>query len=449
MKNRVLDRVRDIVGLKPRHSWHDDYEKALADYPPDAGSHRADLEQSLLDNDHSLIRFAGKFTVPESFFLRHNEHFDYLAEYAEQRLLSHANERLKIWSAGCANGEEPYSAAITLTEHLEQHHLSRIDIYATDVNPEAIERANARSYTSWAFRGVPDYIVYRYFDLQQNKRCQLLPEIADMVQFEVATLQKRMLDFPAASIDIIFFRNVGIYLTEDTLHELFKGFSRILKGEGCLFVAPSDPRPQTDLFTSASLATGSIFKKKNLFPAVSFSDWTLQSHANSDRKPLPIPQPKQPTIATLDNRSVVALLPGKPTAQVQAVPTALPDRREAHQDVFDRDAALLHAQQLIDIFPEDAGGWILRGRLYLEKGEQQKAVADLRRAVYVDASDRLARFWYASALNEGGQRDEAQRQLQYLHNLLGSESPETLLEDQDTLAGELQGHVEFLISEWA
>ena len=123
-------------------------------------------------------------TVGETYFFRNGAQFDVLRDHIvpELRERRATLRMLRLWSAGCATGEEPYSLAILLNDLLYNGAPWSISILATDINPVFLERAREALYGSWSFRETPNDLRDRFW-VEEHGRWRLLPEIRRMVNF--------------------------------------------------------------------------------------------------------------------------------------------------------------------------------------------------------------------------------------------------------------------------
>jgi chemotaxis methyl-accepting protein methylase len=165
----------------------------------------------------------------------------YLPELLKMRASS---RRLRIWSAGCAAGEEPYSLAIMLREALGSA-LRRwqVEIIATDVDKEVLKRARRGLYDHYSFQGLaPRYAAWveRYFS-PDHKR-QLSDEVRNMVSFRHLDL---VCDPPPANLDLLLCRNVLIYFDRELQDRLYRAFYEALRTEGLLVLGKTEILPMT------------------------------------------------------------------------------------------------------------------------------------------------------------------------------------------------------------
>ena len=160
---------------------------------------------------------ASYLTIGETYFFREKQTFEILEERILADLIKtrRQNERrLRIWSAGCCTGEEPYSIAMLLSKMLPDLKDWNISILATDINPRFLHKASEGVYSKWSFRDCPQGVKERYFRKAKEDRLEILPDIKKMVTFSYLNLVED--SYPSLSnctnaMDVIFCRNVLMY----------------------------------------------------------------------------------------------------------------------------------------------------------------------------------------------------------------------------------------------
>ena len=137
---------------------------------------------------------------------------------------SKPHETLRIWSCGCATGEEPYSLAIMFNEAFKDSE-KKFKILATDINSKALQHARRGLYTSDNLKNLDSLFVTKYFKSNHNGTYQIKDEIKDKVTFSVGDITT----FPVSYLDVIFCRNLLIYYGKDAQDLIFKKFLTVLK----------------------------------------------------------------------------------------------------------------------------------------------------------------------------------------------------------------------------
>ncbi len=195
--------------------------------------------RALVDTPAALDELVAEITVGETYFLRDADQWGQLRTHLLPPLLARGERPIRIWSAGCASGEEPYSAAIVL------HQLGaagRAIIVGTDISRPALARARRAEYSDWALRNVPDDVTRTYFR-RMNKRYELLPAIRREVEFRYLNLadESPSLRHGLGEMDLVLCRNVLIYFDTETVARVARRLLDSLGDEGWLVLGASDP----------------------------------------------------------------------------------------------------------------------------------------------------------------------------------------------------------------
>ena len=248
--NGLLELLCHRYGFVARGQWTANLALAAESLGRTHGVSTEEIIERALTDQEMQRELVGYLAVDESYFFRHGRQFDILAEHLEKRLSgSPDGEPIIIWSAGCADGQEPYSIAMTLLERLRGADLPRISIIATDMNRQAIARAQKGVYTDWSFRGMDKQRRSRYFKPCADNNFALCEEVRFMVTFYCMSIQEHAAFLAPSSVECIFFRNVGIYLQPQAQAHIHQRFFSSLHKSGLLFLAPSDAMPARSLFT--------------------------------------------------------------------------------------------------------------------------------------------------------------------------------------------------------
>lgn len=194
----------------------------------------------LLEHDADQFQdMVQRVTIGETHFLREPAHLELLRARILPELLRDraATEDLHLWSAGCATGEEAYTLAIVLSE---LGLLDRARVVGTDISAAAIERARRATYRSWSLRGVDEDRRDAYFQ-QDGDRFVLDRRFVDRVDLHVLNLVSDAYPVPVGGFDVIFCRNVLLYLTPDAVEAVVRRMTAALAPGGWLVTASSDP----------------------------------------------------------------------------------------------------------------------------------------------------------------------------------------------------------------
>ena len=190
-----------------------------------------------------IVHFLDVITTNKTDFFREPQHFDFLSQEIMPDLdrICGPGEGLRIWSAACSSGEEPYTLAIVLMQN--RHLLGRrqVSITASDLSTKVLASAQRGVYAAERVAGIPRDILTRYFQKGQNRwqgHVRVRPELRSMVQYQRINLMDRFsFDKP---FHVIFCRNVMIYFDKVTQERLVEKFRHTLINGGYLFVGHSE-----------------------------------------------------------------------------------------------------------------------------------------------------------------------------------------------------------------
>lgn len=189
---------------------------------------------------------ARHLTVGETYFMREPKIFDALERHIFPEIIQNrrfSDKRIRIWSAACCTGEEPYSLAIVLSRMIPDIANWNIRILATDINPSFLNKANLGIYRQWSFRGAPYWLKENYFQKTKEGIFEIHQKIKQMVTFEYLNLVEDT--YPALmndtnAMDIVFCRNVLMYFNEEQVTRVIKRFHHCLLDKGWLIVGSSE-----------------------------------------------------------------------------------------------------------------------------------------------------------------------------------------------------------------
>ncbi len=264
--------IEDCLGLHFPKERAEDLERAVRGAAAGLGFKDAEscMRSFLLApaSREQVEALAGYLTVGETYFFREEKTFDALRELILPgliRLRRKTGRHLRIWSAGCATGEEPYSIAILLHSLLPDFKEWNINILATDINPHFLKKAAGGIYGEWSFRNASSFRD-RYFRKVEKDRYGLLPAIKKQVTFRYHNLAGDA--FPSLSngtnaMDVIFCRNVLMYFSRKVQKEVVRKLYSSLAENGWLAVSPVEMSSRLfSPFTRVDFPGASMYKKE-------------------------------------------------------------------------------------------------------------------------------------------------------------------------------------------
>ena len=360
-------------------------------------------------------RLLDEVTIQETHFFRNPPQMRALRMHVLPELIRHADtsgRRLRIWSAGCSTGEEPYTIAMMLRELLPAAAGWDVKVIATDISESALEAARAATYGSRAVQLATAAEVARFFVAQPGGRWTVRPEVRELVELRHHNLVR---DAPPEPVlDLVLCRNVTIYFSRETTRDLMGRLHRSLRDGGYLLLGHSETLWQvSEDFRLVALGSGDT---------AAFVYRRLDEPAAERRSVLPdrrtlqeLPVPPERRVAAR-RRPRVELPRQERAAAAEAI--SLDSIRDALAEGRYADAARL-ARLAADTDPLRSEVHYLLGRALVDSGQDAEALPALRRAVYLDPEAGLAHFLLAGALARCGDRAAAAREYRAAAQTLG------------------------------
>ena len=433
----------------PRERWRD-LEQATARAAGDLGCENAGacVERMLsrpVSRGHIEI-LASHLTIGETYFFRDKLSFESLEQQVLPELIRArrtSGRRLRIWSAGCSTGEEPYSVAMLLARMIPDLAQWNISILATDINPRALKKAAKGVYSEWSFRDALPGVKTAFFTQDSQGKYEVLPRIKALVTFAYLNL----VDDPypwvgnnTNAIDIIFCRNVLMYFEAARSLQLMMRLSSCLVDGGWLFVNPVEaPHVPLPLLTTIHFPGALVYRK---------SGGPMKS------EPALVAMPLRYAVPELDERPPAAAPPAREgeardtenapfLGQSQYAEAPVRADQPALQEPADADAmGLLATTYANQGRLADAVQWCekaaradrlnprwcyLLGNILQEQGKTEDAVAALQRALYLDQSYALAHFALGNLTRQLGKRKESARHYRNAIAVLGAQPADDVL----------------------
>jgi len=317
-----------------------------------------------------------------------------LWEGLEQEILPEILERqaksrnLRIWSAGCSTGEEPYSLAMLLHALVPRIEDWTLHLLATDLSEKALERARMAVYGKRALRELDRKRWGSWFEAS-GSTVRLTDSIRQMVHFKRQNLSHE--DFPdplTNRMDLILCRNVLIYLDRHLVERVITRFGECLRPQGWLVLAPTEvPLDPPEGLRLTRLANGTVLLRRlpSGAPAAPSLPTRRITRAHATR-PLPLPLPAQVQVPVLPAPAPrIDPLPPPPPPPPVPAPTDLLAQARLAADRGDLVSALARATECVEAAPVSASGWLVLALVQEEMELLQDALDSLRRALYLDS----------------------------------------------------------------
>ena len=398
--------ISSFMGLHFTESRLQDLERAISAVSRDFGfESEMELVRWIISGPperEKVERLAAYLTVGETYFFRDRASFKALEADIVPELLRarEAARRIRVWSAGCSTGEEPYSIAILLSRLVPDRENWNISILATDINPAALRKAQEGVYTDWSFRDTPVWLKERYFIKERGGAYRIDPAIGRMVTFSYLNLAEDA--YPSLlnntnAIDILFCRNVMMYFSNEVAGRVMRGFHNCVVDDGWLLMSPAEAiRAIANLFTPET-RNGAIFYRK----------------AEAPKRPRLTLFREEPVFHPVPAPSIKPVL-----VQVPPAPQALrPEARgydeaekDYHRGMYARAAAILEQTALGAGL--DERGMLLLARAYANQGRLDEAATWCEKALRQDIFNAAAHFLFSTIMLEQGRGEEAVKGLE-------------------------------------
>jgi len=416
-------------------------------------------------SDKELEPLVTSLTIGETYFFRDPALFSALREVViPQRIRQHRESKtLRLWSAGCSTGEEPYSVAMLLDYYGLVNNDWRVELYATDVNVKSLRRARKGIYSRWSFRGLSEPMQQRYFDAVDEHHWCLKETIRRRVDFSYLNLAAppfRLNDDGRCRCDVILCRNVLMYFSRELREQILNELARMLDDGGWLVVSPSEAGlVKVDGLHSVHIngmvlhrkgageaptvrkvvthAPSPLRKSKAVDPVVS-APRSAAAKSQVRREPEPVAVPPLTVQACCElveqGRYTQAM------EQLDVLMAQLPQERQQQAEghlllakccanIGHIDEAHDHLQHSLRLDQMNAVAHYLSGVIALEQQELAQARQSLERALYLDENYIMAQLTMAMLQGQCGESAQQQKSFNRIHLLLDRLADDEVIPD--------------------
>ena len=378
-------------------------------------------------------------TVGETYFFRNRPQIEALLHVILPDVIERRRSarRLRLWSAGCASGEEPYSLAILLAQLLPDIAAWDVSILATDLNSAALDRGRRGVYKAWSFREPLAGNWARHF-VERGSNLEVGASIRSLVRFEQLNLAEAT--YPSersatSQLDLIVCRNVLMYLERSTIRAIADRLARSLSEGGWLVAGPAElPSHLPDGLVAHRLPHAMVYQRRAALPE---STSAKTSGPLMVRGPFPIQLRGRAPSRRGEHRGRGA------TPAVDGSAGASPAPDTTLLSPLERAKSLASTGKL-----EDAETWVgvalaenpmlasahyVRALILLEGSRPDEAMSALRRCLYADPGFALAHVAVATLLERGGDAKRAGKALDHAVAALSLAKPDDLVDEGDGL----------------
>ncbi|GGE41585.1 protein-glutamate O-methyltransferase [Agaricicola taiwanensis] len=340
-----------------------------------------------------------EITIGETYFFRYAEQFTALSQTILPSIIEQNRDekRIRIWSAGCATGAEPYSVAILLWRLLgEELEDWRISIIGTDINDRFLAAARKAQFGHWALRAVSADERDQLFEPVATQTWQLKRRFRAMVQFERHNLMSLIdgaspLQF--TDFDLVMCRNVLIYFDPAAILRLMEAFrDRIVEG-GWLLIGHAEPNPAFSGILRAVTLPGTV-AYRNLPPEAAAADpgfvaipypETPRPASQLPQAPIVLPPPRLP------RPSPAVMTPSAPPTERQPVADVISEVQSL-SDLGSLEASLKICIEALEDHPTEPRLYFYQGLIRRAQGDNTGAEQSLKKALFLERNYIMAHY---------------------------------------------------------
>ncbi|SMG35265.1 CheR family methyltransferase [Dethiosulfovibrio salsuginis] len=374
-------------------------------------------------SDRTFVEVISPYiTVGETYFFRDRKILSSFKEDILPSLVSSPKRPIKVWSAGCSTGEEPYTLAMIM-EDSTLGLGGGFRVYGTDLNESSLKKARRGIYGKWSFRGMNDTEITRYFDPFEDGFFQVKGRYRSAVSFDSANLVASATPWRSGEIDVIFCRNVMMYFDDDSRKKVLEGFLEALSPEGWLVVAACETSLMEEShFYPVHLGGQTFFRPFESEPPFC----AFPSEVGGESHESPWGNENDDDYEEYET-GLYEPLPVDPRADSTEPEADIPDIGLIHS-LADRGETE-RALELCLSLGNSTDPYIhyLTSIIYQDMGDLDGAKETLRKALFLDPSFVMAHYSLLGiAISEGNQRERSRHVRNLRELLLGMPGEETV-----------------------
>ena len=407
--------IRTRCGLLFEGHGEEKLTQALLDRSTLLRVRPTDYYPQLLASEPEFQELVNLLTINETYFFRESEQIDLLVHRLAPRFLALHNGQspVRILSAGCSSGEEPYSLAIALLEKYGDSVARLFTLVGADIDTQVLARARSARYSDFSFRGVAANIKNRYFDTEQRDNV-LKVQVRHLVSFHELNLLAPQFSPDLRDFDIVFFRNVSIYFDAPTRKTIQQNIATLMAPCGVLVIGTAETLANDLGVLPVVEEDGLFYYVKGQAPLSPLSQYSPLTGKAAPRQVLqgwpaiapvrpeqfcPASTPVIPAQAGIQNAPDFRLAPastratgndGHSTARHQDIftlPLPRPDLVLARRLMQDKrhEEALPQLNALLAVEPDNTEALLLKAYLLLNRKDYPTAQAQALRVLTLDA----------------------------------------------------------------
>jgi len=447
--SQLSDFVAAMIGLNfPRRRWRDlerQVKLAAREFGFHSAGHFLEWLLSTPLNQEQEEMLASYLTISETYFWREPHVFEALRDQILPELIRRRESRgrhLRLWSAGCATGEEPYSMAIALQQALPAWKDWHITLLATDINPRILHRAGTGVFGEWSFRNSPAGFKDKYFNPLATGKYEIKAEIRKMVTFAYLNLASDA--FPAPmndtnAMDILFCRNVLMYFSPTRARLVGQRLYNCLMEGGWFILSSSELSPHLFPQFSSINFQGAIVYRRGAEKPRQTEVFPVGEPALAPEKPVHLPLKK----AVMAMPVMKPPRPSQPKTTPGATGAETGSQEIPAGEAINSVRLLANQGRLVEAWAAceaaiaadklDPGLLYLGATILQELDREEEAVATLKRLLYLDQNFLLAHFALGNLAQRQGNATAAGKSFKNVLAILDDYKQEDILPGADGL----------------
>ena len=418
--------------------------------------------------------------IKETFFFRDERQLKTLLHHVLPELLERKRSpEIKIWSAGCATGEEPYSIAMAIMENFFPVGMN-VSIFGTDISTAALKMAKEGVYSKGSMRAIDTWVLNKYFTQKDGRYC-LIDQVQQRVRFNLLNLIEPYFPFEKNSIDVVFCKNVIIYFRLETVKTIIRRLYDMLTEGGYLFLGHSESLWQISDDFKLEEVGGVFFYRKNgkgavmplfdkpqqkeklpeditrkRFPCTKAAP--LQKRQKIDMDSVPVRRERRENVLTRGSEQNKkkdiskwlierVQLSGDADADgvldtIEGVLSEEPGNVDAHllagriyADMGLYDKALKKGLDVLKIDEFSGEAYALTGIIYYKIGDTEKAVIAFKKAIYLDEKPVLPHYYLGNLYKDSHLIDQAVKEYKNVIHIIDIHAGNGLLPIGEVFTG--------------
>lgn len=418
--------------------------------------------------------------IKETFFFRDERQLKTLLHHVLPELLERKrSQEIKIWSAGCATGEEPYSIAMAIMENFFPAGMN-VSIFGTDISAAALNMAKEGVYSKGSMRAIDTGSLNKYFTRKDGRYC-LSDQVKQRVRFDLLNLTEAYFPFEKNSIDVVFCKNVIIYFRLETVKTIIRRLYDMLTEGGYLFLGHSESLWQiSDDFKLEEVGGVFFYRKNGKGAAMPLSDKPrqkeklpeditrkrfsrtkaapLQKQQKIDVDSVSVSQERRENVLTrrgeqnkkkdisqwLTERTQLSGFADADgvLGEIEGVLSEEPGNVNAHllagriyADMGLYDKALKKGLDVLKIDEFSGEAYALTGIIYYKIGDKAKAVTAFKKAIYLDEKSVLPHYYLGNLYKDSSLIDQAVKEYKNVIHIIDIHTGNGLLPIGEVFTG--------------